>query len=85
MKLAVLGLVLGVGCGSGSSKPVVEKPTEQPKRVNRVPIEDDSETSGDGQEDGVSFVKTKGSITREAIESGLAPHAAISKSLATIH
>ncbi len=73
MRLVVLGLALGVGCGGGSNKPV-EKPSEQPKKVTRVPIEDDSET-GDGQEDGVTFVKTKGSITREAIEAGLAPHA----------
>ena len=74
MKLAVLGLVVGVGCGGGSSKPV-EKPSDEPKRVTRVPIEDESETAGDGQEDGVTFVKTKGSISKEKIESGLAPHA----------
>lgn len=73
MRLAVpLALVVGVGCGS-SSKPSSVEPTDQPKRVTRVPIEDESQ-DGESQEDGVTFVKTKGSISKEAIEAGLAPH-----------
>lgn len=71
MKLAV-PIVLLVGCGGGS-KPAPITPVEQPKRVTRVPIEDESEDK-DGQEEGVSFVKTKGSITQDEIAAGLAPH-----------
>ena len=73
MKLAVpLAVVVGAGCGSSTPKPV-EKPVEtQPKKVTRVPIEDESE--GETPEEGVTFVKTKGSISKEAIEAGLAPH-----------
>lgn len=72
MKLAVpLAVVVGA-CGSSPSP--VEKPVEEaPKKVNRVPIEDESET-GEAEEDGVTFVRTKGSISKEAIENGLAPH-----------
>lgn len=74
MKLAVpFAAAVAVGCGSSPAP--VEKPVEeQPKRVTRVPIEDESE-DGETPEEGVTFVRTKGSITKEAIEAGLAPHA----------
>ncbi len=48
--------------------------SDQPKRVTRVPIEDESQ-DGETPEEGVTFVKTKGSISKEQIESGIAPHA----------
>ena len=69
MRLAV-PLVICAGVGCGSSPAPVEKPAvePEPKKVTRIPIEDESE---DEPEEGVTFVKTKGSITREAIEKGL--------------
>lgn len=71
MKLAVpVGLSVLVACGS--SPPPPEKPVEPPpKKATRVVVEDESD---DAPEEGVTFVRTKGSITREAIEAGLAPH-----------
>src|SRR5690349_21025485 len=66
MRLAV-PLLFVAACGGSAPKP---KPVvEEPKRVTRVPIEDDSE----GQEEGVTFVKTKGSISQEQIQAGIAP------------
>jgi len=72
MKLAV-PLAFVVGCGSSGSKSVDKPVEEQPKRVTRVPIEDESQPSEVPEED-VTFTKTKGSITKEQIETGLAPH-----------
>lgn len=71
MKLAVpVGLSVLVACGS--SPPPPEKPVEPPpKKATRVVVEDETD---DAPEEGVTFVRTKGSITREAIEAGLAPH-----------
>jgi hypothetical protein len=67
-----LALIVGVGCGSSSkSQPV--QPVDQPKQVTRVPIEDESQ-DGESPEEGVTFVKTKGTISKEAIEAGLAAH-----------
>jgi hypothetical protein len=58
-----------VACGGSSAPP--QKPVEPvEKKVTRVPIE----TGEDEQEDGVTFVKTKGAMSKEAIEAGLAPH-----------
>lgn len=72
MRLAVPALFV-LACG-GEAKPV-EKPVEPvEKKVTRVPIEDESKD--EPQEEGVTFTKTKGSITKEAIEAGLAPHTA---------
>src|SRR5512134_1243823 len=76
MKPAVpIAFVTALGCGGGSSKPV-EKPVEEPpkKVVTRVPIEDESEAKDDVGDGEVTFTKTKGSITKEEIEAGLAPH-----------
>ena len=61
--------LLLVACGG--SKPPPAAPVEPaPQKVTRVPID----TGEDEQEDGVTFVKTKGSMSKEAIEAGLAPH-----------
>lgn len=77
MKLAVpvaIGVFSGLGCGS-SSKPADKPVDEQPKKVvTRVPIEDESDAANDVGDGEVTFTKTKGSITKEAIEAGLAPH-----------
>jgi hypothetical protein len=63
-----LALML-VACGGSSSAP--QEPVEPaPQKVTRVPVE----TAEEEQEDGVTFVKTKGSMSKEAIEAGLAPH-----------
>jgi hypothetical protein len=72
MKLAVPVALVGLSaCGGSSSAP--QKPVEPaPKKVNRVVVEDESKD--ETPEEGVTFVKTKGSISREAIEAGLAPH-----------
>lgn len=72
MKL-VVPLTFVVACGGGGSKPVEKPIEEQPKRVTRVPIEDESQEPG-GEDTDVTFTKTKGSITKEQIENGLAPH-----------
>jgi len=66
MKRAVPILLLAA-CGGSQSKPPAV--VEEPKRVTRVPVEDD-----EGPEDGVTFVKSKGSISAEQIQSGLTPH-----------
>jgi TonB family protein len=71
MRLAV-PVVLAVGCGGGPAPEPVKPVDTAPKKVTRVPIEDDSDA--DGPEDGVTFVKTKGTMRKEAIEAGLAPH-----------
>lgn len=65
----VVPLVI-VGCG-GSTAPPPEKPAEPPrKKITRMPIETPED---EGPEDGVTFVKTKGAMSKEAIEEGLAP------------
>jgi hypothetical protein len=70
MRLAVPAL-LAAACGS--STPPAEKPEPVvEKKVTRVPIEDESQD--DVPEEGVTFVKTKGAMSKEAIEAGLAPH-----------
>jgi hypothetical protein len=72
MKLAVPVALVGFSA-CGSSPPPPQKPVEAaPKKVNRVLIED--EGHDEAPEEGVTFVRTKGSITKEAIEEGLAPH-----------
>jgi len=69
--LAFAGLGL-VACG-GSKAPPPEKPVEPVvQKPTRVPIEDESKE--EPQEEGVTFVKTKGAMAKEAIEAGLAPH-----------
>jgi hypothetical protein len=61
--------LLLVACGGSSSAP--KQPVEPPpQKVTRVPVE----TAEEEQEDGVTFVKTKGTMSKEAIEAGLAPH-----------
>ena len=61
--------LLLVACGG--SQPPPAKPVEPvEKKVTRIPIETDE----DEPEDGVTFMKTKGAMSKEAIEAGLAPH-----------
>jgi TonB family protein len=73
MRLAVPALFV-LACGGGT-KPAPTQPVEPvQKHVTRVPIEDESKD--EPQEEGVTFTKTKGSMTREAIEAGIAPHTA---------
>jgi TonB family protein len=69
MKRAVPLLFL-VACGGNPPPPPEAPPPPAPKRVTRVPIE----TSDDEPEDGVTFVKTKGTISPEAIQAALEPH-----------
>lgn len=62
--------LLLVACG-GSKPPPAAAPAEPvPHKVTRVPIE----SGEDEQEDGVTFVRTKGAMSKEAIQAGLAPH-----------
>ncbi len=70
MKRAVPLLLFVAGCGGSPPPPPEAPPPPAPKRVTRVPIE----TVDDEPEDGVTFVKTKGTISPEAIEAALAPH-----------
>jgi hypothetical protein len=65
---AVVPLLL-VACGGSKPPPPVEAPPPEQK-VTRVPIE----TSEDEPEDGVTFVKQKGTISKEAIDAALQPH-----------
>jgi hypothetical protein len=59
-----------VACG-GSKPPAPAAPPPPPEpRATRVPIE----TGDDEPEDGVTFTKTKGTISKEAIDAALAPH-----------
>lgn len=57
-------------CGGASApQPASPEPPAE-NRVTRVPIEEPD----DEPEDGVTFVRTKGKLSKEAIEAGLAPH-----------
>lgn len=70
MRRAVL-LAL-VACGGGSTPPPAEPaPVVVEQKVTRVPVETEEDEE---PEDGVTFVKTKGTLSKEAIEAGLAPH-----------
>ena len=73
MKQAVpVAFVVLAACGS--SPPPAKKVEPEPvKKPTRVVVEDES-AQNETPEEGVTFVKTKGSITKEAIEEGLAPH-----------
>jgi TonB family protein len=72
MLRAVLILLFGFACG-GSKAPPPDKPIAPvEKKVTRVPIETPEEE--EKQEDGVTFVKSKGAMDKAAIEAGLAPH-----------
>lgn len=62
--------LLLIGCGGGSPPPPQQVVAPEPKRVTRVPIENEE----DEAEDGVTFTKTRGSISAEAIQAALAPH-----------
>ncbi len=68
MKRVVPLLLVACGGSPPPPPPAPSPPVEQ--RVTRVPIE----TEEDEPEDGVTFVKSKGTMSREAIEAGLAPH-----------
>ncbi len=58
----------------GSAPPPAKKVEPEPApKPTRVVVEDES-AQNEAPEEGVTFVKTKGSITKEAIEEGLAPH-----------
>ena len=64
--------VVGV-IACGGSKPPPEPPPPPPPAeppAKRIPIE----TNEDEPEDGVTFVKKKGTISKEKIDAGLAPH-----------
>ncbi len=61
--------LLIVACG-GSTPPPAAPPAPAEKKVTRVPIE----TNEDEPEDGVTFVKQKGTISKEAIDAALTPH-----------
>ncbi len=56
----------------GSSSPPVKPVEPPPKKVTRVIVEDEAKT--ETPEEGVTFVKTKGSISKDAIQAGLEPH-----------
>lgn len=73
MRLAVPALVL-LACGGGTKPAPVEPVAPVEKHVTRVPIEDESKD--EPQEEGVTFTKTKGLMSKEAIEAGIAPHTA---------
>ncbi|HEX5059920.1 MAG TPA: AgmX/PglI C-terminal domain-containing protein [Kofleriaceae bacterium] len=62
--------LLLVACGGSKPPPPKEPPPPVEKKVTRVPIE----TNEDEPEDGVTFTKQKGSISKEKIDAGLAPH-----------
>jgi hypothetical protein len=70
MRLAV-PVLLAAACGSSAPPPATPEPVVE-KKVTRVPIEDESKD--EVPEEGVTFQKTKGAMTKEAIEAGLAPH-----------
>src|SRR6478735_11161553 len=73
MRLAVPALFV-MACGGGN-QPAPEKPVEPVvAHATRVPIEDESKD--EPQEEGVTFKNTKGAMSKEAIEAGLAPHTA---------
>jgi hypothetical protein len=65
---AVVPLLL-VACG-GSKPPAPAAPPPPEKKVTRIPIE----TNEDEPEDGVTFTNKKGTISKEKIDAGLAPH-----------
>jgi hypothetical protein len=65
---AVVPLLL-VACG-GSKPPQPAAPPPPEQKVTRIPIE----TNEDEPEDGVTFTKQKGTISKEKIDAGLAPH-----------
>jgi hypothetical protein len=59
-----------VACGGGSPPPPAEPAPPVEKKVTRVPIE----TNEDEPEDGVTFTNKKGTISKEKIDAGIAPH-----------
>jgi hypothetical protein len=68
----VVPVLLTAACGSSAPKPAPPEPVVEQK-ATRVPIEDESKDN-EPQEEGVTFTKTKGAMSKEAIEAGLAPH-----------
>jgi hypothetical protein len=72
MRLAVPAILLAAACGSSPPPPPKPEPVVE-KKVTRVPIEDESKE--EVPEEGVTFTKTKGAISEEAVKAGLAPHA----------
>lgn len=71
MRLAV-PILLAAACGSSAPKPAPPAPVVEQKPT-RITTEDESKEP-DAQEEGVTFTKTKGAMSKEAIEAGLAPH-----------
>jgi hypothetical protein len=65
----VVPLVL-VACGGSKPPPSAAPPPPAEPKATRVPIE----TGDDEPEDGVTFTKTKGTISKEAIDAALGPH-----------
>ncbi|HEY5922178.1 MAG TPA: AgmX/PglI C-terminal domain-containing protein [Kofleriaceae bacterium] len=62
--------LLLVACGGSKPPPPAPPPAPAPQPVRRIPIE----TNEDEPEDGVTFVNKKGTISKEKIDAGLAPH-----------
>lgn len=71
MRLAVPAILFAAACGSSAPPPAKPEPVVE-KKVTRIPIEDESKD--EVPEEGVTFTKTKGAMSKEAIEAGLAPH-----------
>src|SRR5258705_7849929 len=70
MTRAVPLLLVATACGGSPKPPPAEPPKPVEKKVTRIPIE----TNEDEPEDGVTFTKQKGTISKEKIDAGLAPH-----------
>jgi len=71
MRLVVPAILLAAACGSSPPPPPKPEPVVE-KKVTRIPIEDESKD--EIPEEGVTFTKTKGAMSKEAIEAGLSPH-----------
>ena len=69
MKPAVPALLFVAACGGSAPPPPAPPPKVEPKPT-RVPIE----TNDDEPEDGVTFTKQKGMISKEAIDAAIGPH-----------
>ena len=62
-------LLVAAACG-GTKPPPAPPPPPSEKKVTRIPIE----TNEDEPEDGITFTNKKGTISKDKIDAGLAPH-----------
>lgn len=69
-RVVPLLVVGGVACGGSKPPPPAPPPPPPEQKVTRIPIE----TNEDEPEDGVTFTHKKGTISKEKIDAGLAPH-----------